>query len=70
MDLGLRALSPKGEQILDQLEADYGVRSRKRLTSGERLYVVTNAGVAHHYERHLSGFDADWTSHVELTIEE
>lgn len=68
VDIGLWPLSPKGEQILDELEADYGVRSRERLPSGERLYVIGDADVARHYERHLAGFDADWPSHVALTV--
>ena len=69
VDIGLRPLSHEGEQLLDELEADYGVRTHERLPSGERLYVINSGDVARHYERHLAGYDADWPSHVALTVQ-
>jgi hypothetical protein len=68
VDIGLQPLTPKGEQILDELESDYGVRAHEKPPGGERLYVISSADVASHYERHLAGYDADWPSHVTLTV--
>jgi hypothetical protein len=68
VDIGLQPISPRGDQILDELQADYGSRPHETLPSGERLYVIRNADVARIYERHLAGFDADWSSHIALTI--
>ena len=54
--------------MLDDLEADYGVRSHERRPDSERLYIIRSEDAAQHYERHLAGYDADWPSHVALTV--
>jgi hypothetical protein len=67
VDIGLRPLSPRGEQILDQLDDEYG--KTPRLASGrERLYVISGPQVREHYERHLTGCDPNWQSHVQVTV--
>jgi hypothetical protein len=68
VNIGLRPLTPAGGRILDELESDYGLRARERMPNGERLYVVSSGDVARHYERHLAGYDSDWSTHVVLAI--
>jgi hypothetical protein len=66
MEIGLRPLTPRGQQILDQHDDEYG--ARPQLDHGERLYAISGPQVREHYERHLAGCDGNWQEHVRITI--
>ena len=61
--LHYRALDERGEQILDQLEADNELSPNKRLEAGERAYYIVAVGAVD-LDPALAMIDPAWEEHV------